>query len=128
MKPGVRLLLNGGLGAGKTTFARGVLEGLKIRSLSEGSPTFPIVHEYETPDGVRVLHADLYRLEGNEDELEATGLLESLWNDEIIVLTEWLSEFSEVEEKLKQSTELISISLSLEIVPGDPSKRTVKFA
>lgn len=113
------------MGAGKTTFARGVLEGLKIPRESEGSPTFPIAHEYETPDGVRVLHADFYRLE-TESELEVTGLLEALWDPDLIVLSEWLERFEDVTEKLRESADLRTIHLIFEFDPEDQSRRRIR--
>lgn len=97
-----RVLLRGPLGTGKSTLARAVLEALGIRRPSEGSPTFAIAHEYVTRDGAAVTHADGYRLK-NELELEATGLLESLWNPEVIVLFEWLELFPETEAALRSA-------------------------
>ena len=69
-KHGVVLLI-GNLGAGKTTLAKGIVEGLGAASGDEvTSPTYTIVHEYGDP--VRVYHIDLYRLE-TADEVKALG-------------------------------------------------------
>ncbi len=47
LAPGSVLLLKGGLGAGKTTFVRGLAKGLKVKRLSDvRSPTFSLIHEY----------------------------------------------------------------------------------
>src|SRR5690348_12810792 len=55
------VLLIGNLGAGKTTLAKGIVEGLGAGSGDEvSSPTFTLIHEY---GGGRVYHVDLYRLE-----------------------------------------------------------------
>jgi len=55
------VLLQGDLGAGKTTLVRSLVKALGSNS-SVSSPTFGIVHEYNLPDDV-VFHIDLYRIE-----------------------------------------------------------------
>ena len=55
--------LLGGLGSGKTCFARGLASGLGASAREVASPTFAIVHEYASPGGDVVLrHLDLYRV------------------------------------------------------------------
>lgn len=61
--PGDIVLLEGELGAGKTTLVRGLLEGLGHRGAVR-SPTFNLVQTFETVPPV--LHADLYRVRGAE--------------------------------------------------------------
>jgi tRNA threonylcarbamoyladenosine biosynthesis protein TsaE len=69
------VLLEGTLGAGKTTLSRAIAEGLGVATGGVASPTFVMVHEYERPsaDGrPALLHMDAYRLSG-ADELETLG-------------------------------------------------------
>ncbi len=58
--PGGTWLLRGELGAGKTTWTRGFVDGLKGDPEQVASPTYAVLHRYETPAG-RVFHLDLYR-------------------------------------------------------------------
>jgi tRNA threonylcarbamoyladenosine biosynthesis protein TsaE len=82
--PGEALLLNGDLGMGKSTLARGLIRALTRPDEDVPSPTFTIVQFYEgTPP---VAHFDLYRLEDPE-EIEEIGLYEAL--DHGAVLIEW---------------------------------------
>ena len=83
--PGDVLLLSGTLGAGKTTFVRGLAEGLGIDPAEVSSPTFTLVHEYR--GGRLVLyHADLYRL--GAAAAEELGLEELGAKDGVLAI-EW---------------------------------------
>ncbi|MBE9123016.1 tRNA (adenosine(37)-N6)-threonylcarbamoyltransferase complex ATPase subunit type 1 TsaE [Tychonema sp. LEGE 07199] len=85
---GTVILLQGDLGAGKTTLVQGIAEGLGI-SESVESPTFTLINEYFA-GRVPLYHLDLYRLE--PEEAEALHL-ESYWDglemDLGIVAIEW---------------------------------------
>jgi tRNA threonylcarbamoyladenosine biosynthesis protein TsaE len=68
------LYLIGNLGAGKTCFVRGLAKGLGARTREVASPTFALLHEYESPESRIVLrHLDLYRLSDEARELEIFG-------------------------------------------------------
>jgi tRNA A37 threonylcarbamoyladenosine biosynthesis protein TsaE len=103
------------MGAGKSTFAR----AFGVDRAAEGSPTFAIAHEYQSRGGERVIHADGYRLK-SDAELEETGLLESLWDPEILVLFEWMDLFPETMESLRNS-ELPLLEIRLDFIAGEKS-------
>jgi tRNA threonylcarbamoyladenosine biosynthesis protein TsaE len=83
LKAGDLVLLTGELGAGKTTFVRGVARGTASDSLV-ASPTFQLVRVY--PGRVQLAHIDLYRIE-TKSELGDLGLDELL--DQGAVVVEW---------------------------------------
>ncbi len=83
--PALRAWLSGDLGAGKTTFVRGLLRHLGVLTAVR-SPTYSLIERYEL-GSLEVVHGDLYRLEGRS-AVEALGLDEfdrpgALW------LIEW---------------------------------------
>ena len=77
--------LEGELGAGKTAFARALLEGLGYRGRVP-SPTYTLVEPY-TAGGFQVLHADLYRLR-DPAELDALGIADQFGAGSVL-LVEW---------------------------------------
>lgn len=85
LNPGITICLWGDLGAGKTTFSRLLLRELNHDIIQVPSPTFTLVQNYETPQGI-VWHCDLYRLKDSHEIMEL-GLEEAIY--EAIVLIEW---------------------------------------
>ena len=66
------LILSGELGAGKTTFTKGLAKGLGIRQMIK-SPTYTIVREYE--GRLPLYHLDVYRIEGDADSIDLDEFL-----------------------------------------------------
>lgn len=86
VRPGDVIALSGGLGAGKTTLARGLLAALGLEGEAP-SPTFAIVQIYAPPETrLPVAHIDLYRLD-DPGEAEELGL-DDLRSDHLL-LVEW---------------------------------------
>jgi tRNA threonylcarbamoyladenosine biosynthesis protein TsaE len=85
LEPRGTLLLLGDLAAGKTVLAQGVAAGLGIDPAEVQSPTYTLVREHQGPRG-RLLHLDLYRLEG--PEVAALGL-EELLEAPAVKVVEW---------------------------------------
>jgi tRNA threonylcarbamoyladenosine biosynthesis protein TsaE len=81
LRSGDIVALSGDLGAGKTSFARGVLRGLGWVG-EVPSPTFTLVQPYDTTP--EVWHVDLYRLDVPA-EADALGLFET----DAVLLIEW---------------------------------------
>lgn len=86
LRPGDILLLEGDLGAGKSTLARALIRYLSDEpGLEVPSPTFTLVQTYETRRGI-IWHYDLYRIK-DPDEIWELG-----WEDALadgIVIVEW---------------------------------------
>ncbi|MCL7465218.1 tRNA (adenosine(37)-N6)-threonylcarbamoyltransferase complex ATPase subunit type 1 TsaE [Phaeovulum sp. NW3] len=88
LRAGDVVLLEGPIGAGKTHFARAVIQArlaMAGRQEDVPSPTFTLVQVY-SPDVPEIWHADLYRL-GHPDEVLELGLDEAF--AQAICLVEW---------------------------------------
>lgn len=85
IKGGEVLLLNGTLGAGKTTFTKGFAKALGVKK-TVVSPTFTIIKEYEGTS-LTLYHIDMYRIE-DEDELYELGI-EELYRSDSVTVIEW---------------------------------------
>ena len=78
------LTLSGDLGAGKTTFTKGLALGLGVED-TVTSPTFTILKSYEG-DNVTLHHMDAYRLEGIVQDL---GFEEEIYDENAVCVIEW---------------------------------------
>ena len=74
----------GGLGAGKTTFTRGLAIGMGLGD-EVTSPTFALVNEYRGK--INLYHFDMYRIL-NEESLETTGFYDYMSEDNVLAI-EW---------------------------------------
>jgi tRNA threonylcarbamoyladenosine biosynthesis protein TsaE len=84
LRAGDTVVLNGELGAGKTTFVQGVARGLGVEE-QVSSPTFTLVKEYS---GILdVAHVDVYRLDRIQEVVELG--LDELGGGDYLVLVEW---------------------------------------
>ena len=115
LKPPVLILLTGELGAGKTTFTKGIVSGAGAASEDDvTSPTFTLVHKYG--GGGRVYHVDLYRI-GDFHDLETLGL-EDVLAEPGIVIVEWPDKFT-------LRTDWPIVRVQLEHVSEDTRKITI---
>ena len=116
LQGGEMILMRGGLGAGKTLFVKGAMNGLDFDVDEVTSPSFAFVNLYQGK--FDVYHIDLYRLE--RDEAFAVGLDEILERENAIVFIEWAERLEDF--RLPQNTVHIVISGD-----GDePRKITIK--
>jgi tRNA threonylcarbamoyladenosine biosynthesis protein TsaE len=83
VKPGDVITLEGDLGAGKTTFTKGLAKGMGIRK-NVNSPTFTIMKEYR--DGrLPLYHMDVYRMEDSDEDLG----FDEFFEGEGVTVVEW---------------------------------------
>ncbi|MCM2352304.1 MAG: tRNA (adenosine(37)-N6)-threonylcarbamoyltransferase complex ATPase subunit type 1 TsaE [Pseudobdellovibrio sp.] len=80
-------LLEGNLGAGKTTLVGLIAKKLNIPMVA--SPTFSLISQHKN-----LIHVDLYRLESME-EIDATGFWEIFEDEDSMVFVEWSSKISD---------------------------------
>lgn len=79
---GDMIILEGDLGAGKTTFTKGIAKGLGVKR-TVNSPTFTIIKEYK--GRLPLYHMDVYRLENSDEDLG----FDEYFNGEGVTVVEW---------------------------------------
>ena len=91
LRPGDVIAYKGGLGAGKTTFTRGLAIGMGLGD-NVTSPTFALVNEYRG-ENITLYHFDMYRIE-SEGDLESTGFYDYPF-EENVAAVEWSENIAE---------------------------------
>lgn len=115
--PGEIYCLTGGLGAGKTVFAKGFAEGLGV-SVEVTSPTFAIVQVY---DGrLPFYHFDVYRI-GDAEEMSDTGYEEYFYGGGVCLI-EWAEL---IKELLPENVVWIAIEKDLQ--SGSYERRIIRI-
>ena len=92
-KKAIVIELIGDVGAGKTTFTRGLAEGLEAGS-SVTSPSFTISKQYALKNGGRLIHYDFYRLQ--DPGIMSEDLKESFENPNNVTVIEWSNSVSDI--------------------------------
>ncbi|ETX12887.1 ATP-binding protein [Roseivivax halodurans JCM 10272] len=110
LRAGDCVLLEGGLGAGKTHLARALIQSRLVAPEDVPSPTFTLVQVYETR-GPEIWHADLYRLSGPDEVIEL-GLDAAF--ETAICLVEWPDRLGDITP---------AEALTVELVPEDAGGR-----
>lgn len=124
LRAGDLLVLDGPLGAGKTTFTQGLGQGLEVRG-PVASPTFVIARVHPSlRDGPALVHVDAYRL-GESAEIDDLDLETEL--DEAVTVVEWGRDRV---EHLADSTLLIQLDRPSQVDdPDDPDEpRTLRLS
>ena len=102
LKAGDMIAYKGGLGAGKTTFTRGLAIGMGLGD-NVTSPTFALVNEYRG-ENITLYHFDMYRINSEED-LESTGFYDYDFENNVAAV-EWSENIADF---LPKSTIYITI-------------------
>ena len=115
LQKGDVVLLKGDIGAGKSHFARSLIQSAMHIKEEVPSPTFTLVQVYDTTIG-SIWHADLYRLNDYSDVIEL-GLIDAFGEE--IVLLEWPERLGYLEPK---------DSLTIEIIILEGDRREIIFS
>lgn len=106
------ILLTGDLGAGKTTFTKGIAEGLGVKEIVN-SPTFTILKEYHS-GRIPLYHFDAYRLEDGYEDLGFSEYIES----KALSVIEW---------PMYMQEDIPNEYLEINILYMDEQTRTIEF-
>lgn len=115
LKGGDIIAYKGGLGAGKTTFTRGLAMGMGLPD-EVSSPTFALVNEYRR-NGLTLYHFDMYRIM-NEEALETTGFYDYI-SDDCVIAVEW-------SENIENCLPKGIITVNIENIGGENRRIEVK--
>lgn len=113
LRGGEIIELIGDVGAGKTTFVKGLAQGLDIDE-SIQSPSFTISRTYEARDHLRLAHYDFYRLD--DAGIMKAELYESANDPTVVTVIEWADIAADV---------LPEARLTLQIIPTSETAREV---
>jgi tRNA threonylcarbamoyladenosine biosynthesis protein TsaE len=75
------------MGSGKTTFINALCKSLGSQQASS-SPTYSLINEYTTQQGITIYHIDLYRLQSIEEALDI-GIEDYLFQADCFIFIEW---------------------------------------
>lgn len=114
LRKGDVIAYTGGLGAGKTTFTRGLAIGAGLED-EVTSPTFALINEYRGK--LNIYHFDMYRIMGMDD-LETTGFFDYPMEDSVFVI-EWSENITEA---LPENT----IYIEIKRIDDDVREITIK--
>lgn len=115
LRPGDLVLLQGDLGAGKTTFTQGMARALGVGE-AVTSPTFVLMNIYPTSAGFDLVHVDVYRLDRLSEVVDLA--LPEMLEDGSVVVVEWGE---------RAAAALPGGHLRVRIDAGDDGVRTVTF-
>ena len=93
LKGGEVIELIGDVGAGKTTFVRGLARGMGVDEVVQ-SPSFTINRVYDAADGKRLIHYDFYRLE--DAGIMNDELADALKDQRAVLVIEWAGAVEDV--------------------------------
>jgi tRNA threonylcarbamoyladenosine biosynthesis protein TsaE len=108
------ITFNGPMGAGKTTVVKAIAKALGVKNTT-ASPTFSLVNEYESQDGI-LYHFDVYRLNSESEALDFG--IEEYFDSGHWCFIEWA-------EKIKNIIPTIHTNIDIKILSNDQRKLTI---
>jgi len=126
LKGGEILALEGDLGSGKTTFTKGLAEGLKINDTIT-SPTFVLLKPYQIfhlgsgrKKVKEFVHVDAYRVESIED-IKSVGIEDYFERNDVVLVIEWA-------DKIKEILPKNIINIKFKAINEKSRKISIKYA